>query len=72
MIKLKLTLLADNLGMIRWFVDASYAIHNDCKGYTGSMMMMGSGAITSFLRKQKINGKCLIKAELIGVVEALP
>ena len=26
---LKLTLSADNLGIIKWFVDALYAIHND-------------------------------------------
>ena len=33
--------MADNLGIIRWFVDASYAIHNDCKGHTGSMVTKG-------------------------------
>ena len=68
---LKLKLLANNLEIIRWFKDASYAIHDDCKGHTVSMMTMGSGAITSFLRKQKINGKSSTKAELIGVDDAL-
>ena len=33
---------------------------------------MGSGAITSFSRKQKINGKSSTEAELIGVDDALP
>ena len=69
---LKLKLLADNLRIIRWFVDASYAIHDNCKGHTGSMMTMGSGAITSFSRKQKINGKSSTEGELIGVDDTLP
>ena len=48
---LKLTLLADNVGIIRWYIDASFVTHKDCKGHTGSMMAMGSGAIICFLRK---------------------
>ena len=48
---------ADKLGIIQWFVDASYAIHNDCKGHKCSMVTIGLGAITNFSRKQKINGK---------------
>ena len=69
---LKLTLTADNLAIIRWYVDASNAIHNDCNGHIRSMMTIGSGAITSFSRKQKINGESSTEAELIGVDDALP
>ena len=69
---LEFTLSADNLGIFRWFVDASYETHNDCKGDSGLMMTMGSGAITSFSRKQKINGKSSMEAELICVDDALP
>ena len=68
---LKLTLLVDNLGIIRWFIDVSYAIHNNCKGHIESMMTLVLGAITSFSRKQKINGKSSTEAELIGVDDAL-
>ena len=35
---LELTLMADNLWIIRWFVDALYATHNDCTSHTGSVM----------------------------------
>ena len=47
-ISLKLTLTADDLSIINWYVDASDAIHDDCKGHTGAMMSMGGGAVTSF------------------------
>ena len=35
-------------------------------------MTMGSGAMTSFSRKQKIDGKIAIESELIGVDDTLP
>ena len=69
---LVLTLSIDNLRIIRWFVDALYVIHDDCKGHTGSMMTLGSGAIISFSQKQKINGKSLTESELIEVDDTLP
>ena len=69
---LQLTLSAENLGIIRWFVDAWYATHNDFNGQPGSMMTMRSGVITSFSRIQKINGKSSTEAKLIGVDDALP
>ena len=49
---LELQLSTNDLGTIHWFVDASYAIHNDCKRNTGSMLTLGGGAITSFSRNR--------------------
>ena len=65
-------LLADNLGIIKWFIDALHAIRNDCKGHTGAKLTLGSGTITSLSQKQKIDGKSSIEAKLIAVDEALP
>ena len=65
-------LLADDLGIKIWFIDVSYAIHNDSKGHTGTMLTLGSRTITSLSQKQKINGKSSTKAKLIAVDEALP
>ena len=45
---LGLTLTVDDIGLITWFVDASYAVHADCKGHTGAIMIFGKGAVTSF------------------------
>ena len=36
---------ADVLSVIKWWVDAYFAAHQDCKGHTGAMMFMGSGLI---------------------------
>ena len=56
---------------MRLFVDASYAIHDVCIGHTSSMLTLGSLAITSFSRKQKIDAKSSTEAELIGVDDDL-
>ena len=52
---LKPTLSIDNIGILKWYIDSSYAIHGDCRGHIRALLMMGKGAITSFSRKQKLN-----------------
>ena len=69
---LKLTLKVTDLSTIRWWVDASYAVHADCKGHTGAMMTLGEGATTSVSTKQKINGRSSTENELIGADDILP
>ena len=44
---LVLTLEADDTGVIRWWIDAAFAVHNDMKSHTGGVMSMGKGAIYS-------------------------
>jgi hypothetical protein len=69
---MKLTLTVDNLSIIRWWVDASYNVHEDCKGQTGAMMSLGKGAPISFSRKQKCNVRSSCEGELVGIDDALP
>ena len=38
--KLKLTLQADNLGIIKWHVGAASAMHPNFKSHTGGIMTM--------------------------------
>ena len=69
---LSLNLRDDDIGIIKLYVDASFAIHNDCCGHTGGMLTLSHEAVTSFSHKQKLNTKSLTEAELIGVDDALP
>jgi hypothetical protein len=46
----RLTLSADNLHCIKWYVDASFAVHPDYKSHTGATSMSygdGDGAVQS-------------------------
>ena len=68
----KLNITVDSLSTIRWYVDASYGVHSDCKGHTGMMMTLGAGASMSMSKAHKLNTKNSTKAELVGVYDALP
>jgi hypothetical protein len=68
---MKLNLSADNLTTIRWWVDATHVVHDNCRGYTGAMMSLGKGAAISFSNKQKINIKSSTELELVGANQAL-
>jgi hypothetical protein len=67
-----LTLGADNITMMKTWVDASYAVHNDMKSHTGGVVSFGRGAIMSKSSKQKLNTKSSTEAELVGASDYLP
>jgi hypothetical protein len=66
------TLGADNLGIMRTWVDASCAVHEDMKSHTGGVVSFGKGAIMSKSSKQKLNTKSSTRAELFGASNYLP
>ena len=66
-----LTLSIDNLRVIKWYVDVSFAVHPDFKSHTGATMVMGSGGIISMSRKQKLNTRSSTEAELVGADDAV-
>lgn len=66
-----LTLKADDLHVIKWYVDASFAVHADFKSHTGASMTYGSGAPITMSRKQKLNTRSSTEAELVGADDAI-
>ena len=64
---LKLTLSIDDLRVIKWYVDASFAVHADFKSHTGAVMTMGRGAMQTMSSKQKLNTRSSTESELVGV-----
>jgi hypothetical protein len=71
-IYMPLILRANSLSIIKWWVDASYATHGDCRGHTGAMMSLGWGSIIGMSKKQKLNTKSSTECELVGVDDASP
>ena len=39
-----LILSADDLSVVKWYVDASFGVHPDFRSHTGAVMTMGKGA----------------------------
>ena len=67
-----LTLRASDEGIVRWWVDASYAVHEDMKGHTGATLSLGKGVIYSGSWKQRLVSRSSTESELIGVYDVLP
>ncbi len=62
----------DNLGMLKWYVDGSHNVHWDCKGHGGAVFTMGKGAMSSYLRKMKVNTQSSTETELIAADMFMP
>ena len=67
-----LTLEADGTHSIKWWIDASFAVHGDMRSHTGGTMSMGKGSVTTVCRKQRINTTSSTEAEVVAVHEVLP
>jgi hypothetical protein len=65
-----LTLSADILRVVKWYVDASFAVHPDFKSHTGAMMTLGKEATQSIARKQKMNVRSSAEGKLVAVDNA--
>jgi hypothetical protein len=65
-----LTLSADDLRVVKWYVDASFVVHPDFKSHTGAVMMLGKGAMQSIARKQKMNVRSSTEGKLVAVDDA--
>ena len=66
-----LILSVDLLALSQWWIDAAYAIHDNCWGHTGALMSFGQGMALSYSWKQKISTKSSVEAELAGVDDLL-
>ena len=66
-----LTLEANDLCNLKWWIDASYGVHHDMKSHTGAVSMAGKGAIYAMSSKQKLNTRSSTEAELVGVNDAM-
>eukprot|EP00957_Ditylum_brightwellii_P012963 979430-Ditylum_brightwellii.AAC.1 len=53
--KKPLTLEADNLGQLTWWVDATFVVRHDMRSHTGGLLVLGKGATFATSTKQKFN-----------------
>ena len=67
-----LTLESDKTHIVKWWIDASFAVHGDMRSHTGATMAMGKGSLYLTSTRQKINTKSSTEAELVGVDDVMP
>ena len=61
-----LILSTDDLHVIKWYVDAAFAVHPDFKSHTGGGMTYGCGMPITQSRKQKLNTRSSTESELVS------
>ena len=69
---LRMTLESQNIGSIKWWIDASYAIHPDVRSHTGGVLIIGKDLLYTKSTRQKLTTRSSIDSELVGVHGVLP
>ncbi len=59
----------EGVKVIKWYVDAAFAVHPDFRSHTGATMRFGDkgGAVQCLSRKQELNTRNSCEAELVAV-----
>ena len=66
-----LTLEADNLQLIKWWIDGAFATHRDMHSHTGGALSLGKGVITGISTRQKLTTRSSTEAELVAVDDCM-
>ncbi len=69
---LRLNLSVDDLGLLKWYMDASQNVHWDCRGHGGAMFTLGKGATSSYSRKVKLGTRSATETELVTTDMYMP
>jgi hypothetical protein len=68
---LTMTSETQDITSIKWWIDASYAIHPDMRSHTGGVLIIGRGALYTTSTRQKLTTRSSTEDELVGVHDVL-
>ena len=63
---------ADGTGIVKWFVDASFAVHPNMRSHSGGAFTLGGGCPIVTSTKQKLSTRSSTESELVGVDDLMP
>jgi hypothetical protein len=69
---LPLILSADGSGIMKWWVDASFAVHPNMRGHSGGGLSLGQGFPIVSSTKQKLNTRSSTETEVVGADDFMP
>jgi hypothetical protein len=69
---LPLTLSANGTGILKWWVDAAFAVHPNMQGHSGGGLSLGKGFTIMSLTKQKLNTRSSTESEIVGADNFMP
>jgi len=68
---IRLTLEANGLDKVDWYVDGAFSVHDDMRSHTGSCMTLGKGLAIGNSTKKKINTTSSIETEVVAVHDTM-
>ena len=70
--ELPLILSAEGSGILKWWIDGSFAVHPNMRGHTGGGLSLGRGFPIVNSTKQKLNTRSSTESEVVGVDDCMP
>jgi hypothetical protein len=67
-----LILSANRSGILKWWVDASFAVHPNMRGHSGGGLLLGCGFPIVISPKKKLNTRSSTETEIMGADDFLP
>jgi hypothetical protein len=67
-----LILSASGSGILKWWVDASFALHPNMRGHPGGGLSLGRGFPIMSSTKQKLNTRSSTETEIVGADDLMP
>jgi hypothetical protein len=67
-----LILSANGSGILKWWVDASFAVHPNMRGHSGGGLSLGRGFPIVSSTKQKLNTRSSTETEIVGADDFMP
>jgi hypothetical protein len=67
-----LILSANGSGILKWWVDASFAVHPNMRGHSGGGLSLGCGFPIVSFTKQKLNTRSSTETEIVGADNFMP
>jgi hypothetical protein len=67
-----LILSANGSGILKWWVDASFAVHPHMRGHSGGGLSLGCGFPIISSTKQKLNTRSSTETEIVGADDFMP
>jgi hypothetical protein len=67
-----LILSANGSSILRWWVDASFAVHTNMRGHSRGVLSLGHGFPIVSSTKQKLNTRSSTETEIVGYDDFMP
>ena len=64
---LTLILIANVIGVLKWWIDAYHEVHTNMWGHTGGIISMGIGFNIVNWTNKKLNTRGLTESDIVGV-----